>query len=128
MTKYLEERVEFLTNVTKIYQNKYNELVNEIFGGKQTMLNIRTFRRSGLPVKLETIEIEALANLPIDQAIEYERALRKSGRQTEVISKVKNLMELAEVLDQVSRYSTIQLKMVGKEDVLIEILDSKELA
>ncbi len=88
------------------------------------MMTLRVFRRSGLPVRLESSEVEALKNLPINEAIEYERVLRKSGRETETITKVKGLMQLSEILDQVSRYSSIQTRMVGSEDMIVEILDN----
>lgn len=88
-------------------------------------MTLKIFRRSGLPVKLSSVEINALSNLPINEAIEYERDLRKSGREIEVSQVVKGLSGLAEVLDQLSRYSSIQTRMDGQDRMIVEILDSK---
>lgn len=80
-------------------------------------------RRSGLPVFLNSSEVEALANLPINEAIEYERSLRKSGRDTVVNQTVSGLYALCEVLDQLSRYNPIQSRMNGVNDMTVEIQD-----
>lgn len=85
---------------------------------------LKIFRRSRLPVELESVEVEALNNLPIMEVIEYEKNLRNSGRATEVIQVIKGLVELAEILDQVSRYSSIQSRMSG-DAMIVEILDQR---
>lgn len=89
------------------------------------MLNLSIKRRSGLPVKLDAIELESLANLPINEAIEYEMVLRKSGRPVLVVQEVKGLIALAEVLDSVSKHSSIQTRMINSDNMEVTILDQE---
>lgn len=85
-------------------------------------MKFKVFRTSGLPLDLTKQEMNIIDDLPLDQAMDFEETLRKSGRILEETVELNSMKEICEYTDAIGRNeeSTIFIDHIQET---IEILD-----